>query len=362
MSQVVTAEKSLLSPSTDFWMVAGASLIFFIGFHFLVPQSQTTNTVSWIMYYLAFAVNYPHFMLSYQILYVDHRANILKKPSYFWAAIICPIILIAVIMWGFTEATPSIFPLLVQLMYISVGWHYIKQIFGTMVVTSAQKKFYFSPAEKWPLLFNLYSLALLAFISGQRSSSTVSYYDIKYSLLGLPDWAFYASYVLVGLSLVVFLLATLRRYIKTGEIASRWAWVSFAGIYAWYLPLMYHPHFFLLIPFFHSLQYLLFVFALKKNLWQQAAPEAAAPQALRAYYIKQCFFYFIPAVVLGFLMFWGFPSLANYYLVSSQSPNLTLWGPSIFLAVFNLFLNLHHYFIDNVIWRRDNEQLRKALL
>ena len=32
------------------------------------------------------------------------------------------------------------------------------------------------------------------------------------------------------------------------------------------------------------------------------------------------------------------------------------------MFAFTIFLNLHHYFIDNAIWRGDNELLRKHLV
>ena len=39
----------------------------------------------------------------------------------------------------------------------------------------------------------------------------------------------------------------------------------------------------------------------------------------------------------------------------------TLFGPAVFVFIFVMWINIHHYFIDNVIWRRDNEDVRKYL-
>lgn len=360
MSQTLAHPKNLLTPRTDFLMLGGLSLIFMVAFHFFVPASQNLNSVAWTMYYLSFAVNYPHFLLSYQLLYVDHRQKIFKKPLYFWAGVVCPLLLLGAIAWGFSEATPIVFPLLVQLMFLSVGWHYIKQIFGTMVVSAAQSGFFFSNVERWALRINLYSLAMLSFISSQRSTTTADFYGIKYQLLGLPDWSYYTCYSLVGVTFFAFILLSLRRYINTGELAPGLAWLPLITIYAWYIPTLYHPHFFLLIPFFHSLQYLLFVFALKKNLWRQQTPNFSNPLLKRKYSISKYFYYFGSAVLLGMLAFWGLPALLDKNVIAADPRLVSLWGPSIFLAVFNLFLNIHHYFIDNVIWRKDNEQMKQA--
>jgi len=32
--------------------------------------------------------------------------------------------------------------------------------------------------------------------------------------------------------------------------------------------------------------------------------------------------------------------------------------PTLFMALFALFINIHHYFIDNAIWRKDNPEMR----
>ncbi len=360
MAQTLTHAKNLLTPRADFLMLGGLSLAFMLAFHFFVPASQNTHTVAWTMYYLSFAVNYPHFLLSYQLLYVDHRQDIFKKPHYFWAGVLCPLILIATIAWGFAEASPTIFPLLVQVMFISVGWHYIKQIFGTMVVSAAQSGFFYSNIERWALRVNLFALAILSFIASQRSTAMADFYGIKYQLLGLPDWSYYTCFSVVGISLLLFILLSVRRYIITGAFAPGLAWLPLITIYAWYIPTMHHPHFFLLIPFFHSLQYLLFVFALKKNLWRQQSPNFSDPSAQRKYYITKHFNYFGSALALGALAFWAIPVLLDKNVIATDPKLLSLWGPGIFLAVFTLFLNIHHYFIDNVIWRKDNEQMKKA--
>ena len=34
---------------------------------------------------------------------------------------------------------------------------------------------------------------------------------------------------------------------------------------------------------------------------------------------------------------------------------------AVFVFIFVMWINIHHYFIDNVIWRRDNEDVRKYL-
>ena len=38
-----------------------------------------------------------------------------------------------------------------------------------------------------------------------------------------------------------------------------------------------------------------------------------------------------------------------------------IFGATFWVLVFDLFINLHHYVIDNAIWRSDNPHLKKFL-
>ena len=62
-------------------------------------------------------------------------------------------------------------------------------------------------------------------------------------------------------------------------------------------------------------------------------------------------------LVLGWIGCTGLPLLFH----ASLSPDPALFGPAVFVFIFVMWINIHHYFIDNVIWRRDNDDVRKYL-
>ena len=39
-----------------------------------------------------------------------------------------------------------------------------------------------------------------------------------------------------------------------------------------------------------------------------------------------------------------------------------IFGSQMFLFMFAIFINVHHYFLDNVMWRRENPDIAKYLL
>ena len=68
----------------------------------------------------------------------------------------------------------------------------------------------------------------------------------------------------------------------------------------------------------------------------------------------------LSALGLGWLLFHGAPEFLDAALVGRPRrgvPTSSL-GPTPFFAAFFVFVNLHHYFMDHVIWRRDNPETR----
>lgn len=109
-----------------------------------------------------------------------------------------------------------------------------------------------------------------------------------------------------------------------------------------------------MIPFFHSLQYLLFSTTFSKNKANDYSSTFKDESRARAEFLKKLGGFLVTTVVTGYL-FWEFiPNQLNSNVKVS-----TILGPTIFMFYFQIFLNVHHYLIDNVIWRKDNKQLKK---
>ncbi|MDH3739860.1 MAG: hypothetical protein OER92_11750, partial [Alphaproteobacteria bacterium] len=55
--------------------------------------------------------------------------------------------------------------------------------------------------------------------------------------------------------------------------------------------------------------------------------------------------------------FWVVPILLQV-LVSYDTE---IFGSTMFMFIFFIFINVHHYFLDNVMWRRENPDMRRYL-
>ena len=349
---------SLLSPSVDVLMIGGASILLFVLAYFGIDKNADTSQISWAAFYLAFAVNNPHFMASYLLLYRDKRKEIFTNKRFLWAGIVAPTLIFGYMAACIALQSPKYLSYAVNLMYFTVGWHYIKQIYGTIVVTAARRGYYFTVNESRLLKANLFPVWFMSFINGNLGIREILHYGIGYHTFNFPPQLLDVNYGLMAVSLAVVAFVLFRKWLNDGRLPGWPAMASFAAIYVWYLPSFYHSVFWYLIPFFHSLQYLLFVTTLKKNQYTvEAEAMAADPVARRTFFAKHFFGFFATILVLGFLTFDGIPFMLDQVLPYNKE----VFGPQLAMFVFVTFINIHHYFVDNVIWRRDNPALKAYL-
>ena len=65
----------------------------------------------------------------------------------------------------------------------------------------------------------------------------------------------------------------------------------------------------------------------------------------------------VTALGLGWVLFHGAPAALDELLVPRRSRSTDLGATPYFAALYTV-VNIHHYFMDHVIWRRDNPKTR----
>lgn len=351
--------RSLLSPALDALMIGGASIVLYAIAHLYLDKGENINQISWVAFYLAWAVNNPHFMASYLLLYWDKRAELLKRPSYLWAGLVAPSLLLLYLVFGVVTAQAELLGYAVNAMFFLVGWHYVKQIYGTVIVSAAGRGYYFSKREALALKLNLLPVWMVSFLNANTGVRNQLHYGVGYKTFAIPGWIAQVNYGLLAVSLLGLLYLLLRKWAREGKTPGLTAMCSFAAIYVWYLPKGYHPHFWYLIPLFHSLQYMLFVTALKRGQFAGEAAERLASEPDRGEEARlvqagKLLGFFVAIVLLGMCTFQWIPLALDRGLAYDRQ----LFGAELFMFLFITFINIHHYFIDNVIWRRDNPALK----
>jgi hypothetical protein len=376
--------RALTTRFLDFWLLGGASLL--VWFVMWVAQdyrslwaidSQFKNlaitTVS-----LSLVVNNPHFLVSYKLAYSRGLGFILEQ---WWQLLAVPVLLMGLFMvafaaftapaatffpfvpglvetlraWGTDTAvvtTPQVGDLLLtvafNLMFFTVGWHYTKQAFGCMMVYAHFDGYSLTPRQRSLVKWNLLSIGLMNLAYGSRRGGVLTFSHYRYNSIDLPDVLFPLSvWMLAAGLLAVVWRVFYQNYARNRQLPTINMLVPFVAMYLWWIPILrQHEFYFLLIPLFHSLQYLAVVYKL-----EHARLRGSVHSEIRATAVV------LVVIICGWLSFDLVPTALDKWLGTFQA-----WHVFFFFTAAMLFINIHHYFIDNALWRFRDPTVKRYLL
>lgn len=380
--------RSLTTPAIDFLLLGGASLLvwaFMISFRLF--DSENTNNqfyyLAVLFSWLSIVCNYPHFLISYRFGYGRGKGFVFKN----WPALIAMplffIFIYIVAYYFFTEQIKSyafviwlnsvfrtigmdfqlgalpnlgveILNLSVRIMFITTGWHYAKQAFGCIMVFSHYHQYPLTIFQRNLWKLSLYSIAVYNFfyisnLTAMQSGPFSYFFDVPITNSIFPDYMTticLAFIMLLGLAVIYFVLV--KNYLMHKKLPNSSILIPWIALHFWWIPFFGHNDFYLLaVPFFHSLQYLLFAYQLE-------APEKTTERSKR---ILHLVLKTIVLITVGYLSFIFIP----HFLDATFSTQMRI-HVVFFIVAISVFINVHHFFIDSVVWRFSDEHVRKKLL
>jgi hypothetical protein len=354
----------LFHPVIDFLLAGGGSILIAFPVYLLIRDKQAVEaTAIWWGFALSNVINFPHFA-HYQLLYTGIGARLSAATStrkvrlrYLWAGFVAPLFIAVTLLGAYYVGDVRMLSYIANAMAFTTGWHYVKQGYGVIVVLSAIRRIYYSQIEKRLLLLNGYVVWIYSWMALNKTLYQKKLYGITYFTFDLPPMLLTIGAVAATLSTVAVVAAFVMRVSRKQPVS----WNGIVGyscaLYLWLLAFHYDPIFTIFIPAFHSIQYVLFTWRYQLNkVSSEGVQEEAASRPSRSIGVRFAKFV-VSGIALGWVGFIGLPTLFHV----SLSPDETVWGPSVFVFIVIVWINIHHYFIDNVIWRRDNEDVRKYL-
>ena len=380
---VPAPRRALTSRFLDFWLLGGASILVWLvmiavqGFRSSWAIDQHFKNLTYTTASLSLLVNYPHFLVSYKLAYGRGPSFI---RSHAWQLVIVPVLLIGTFVAAFflytvpvarvpgmsgliTTVAPLgtnvrvlsgprfgdlLFTVVFNVMLFTVGWHYTKQVFGCMMVYAHFDRYTLTPAQRTITKWALLSIWWLTFVHSNMSGSQNSFSQFTYYSLDLPDIAVPIAGLLVagGFLLVLYKVFYLN-YRDTGRRPSLNMVVPFFALYLWWLPqTRQYEFYFLLTPLFHSLQYLAFVYKMEDTRLKTERHREVRATAI-----------VVGLVLAGWLVFEFVPNT-----VDNRLGTFNAWHMFFFFTAAMLFINVHHYFLDNVLWRFRDREVQHYLL
>ena len=274
----------IVSPAADFFLLGGASLIIMPFLMYAFPLKHGSFMLNYLPHIvgtvilLSYIGNYPHFAYSYQLMYERFGKKITGEidPSlqyrYIFAGIIVPAAMIAFFIYCLAQNSARLLSYSVNFMFLTAGWHYAKQGFGVLIVSSVYQRKFYSPLERKLLLLTSHMMWIYAWVMFNTGSLEKHYIGITFHTLGFPviiERAFF--WLVTGLTVATaFTLFGKYRREKvlppftgiTAYIATAYLWIILRFGHGFDSPL--HPVV-LLIPFMHSMQYITIVLKMKHN-------------------------------------------------------------------------------------------------
>jgi hypothetical protein len=362
----------LVGPLVDFLLLGGASLIVLPLVAVLLPVDEFRPIVIAVTLGLANVINHPHFACSYQIFYRNFRDKLLGsglpaslRLRYAFAGIAVPLALCGFFLVAVAAGDAVLLGRAANLMTFLVGWHYVKQGYGMLMVDAVLKRNFFSAEEKRTLVFNSYACWLATWLYGNRVIRTNEYFSLEYYTFDVPDAFFYVAALAAAMTSLLVIGKFAARYVRDGHkgLPLNGVMAYLTSVYLWMMFVGINPLMVLIVPAFHSLQYLFVVWRYQQNFEcsKGDGARAADRQPFGRFFRDLASYRFaifaLIALTLGYFGFWGAPELLDRVVAYDKA----LFGASLFLFMFWIFINVHHYFIDNVIWKGTNPDVKKYL-
>lgn len=349
-------------------MLVGGATLFLFPLAWLMRRSVGLDSselaVGFVTFYGASVINDPHFAVTYLLFYKDARKrafggelSLPQRIRYVVAGLVVPMVLMAWAALALHFRSAQALGWMIQLMFLLVGWHYVKQGFGVLMVLSARRGARVSSTERTVILVHCFAGWAFAWANPAIPAGEFEEKGVVYTALAHPRWLEIACGVTLGASTIALFWILLSKWRRErqmlpvaplcGLLITVWAWTIFSSID----PLVRY-----VIPALHSIQYLYFVWLMKRNEGRanEGPPSFGRPTAVRLGVLA------LSALGLGWLFFHGAPAFLDAAFVRrSHGVAVTeALGETPYFAAIFVIVNIHHYFMDHVIWRRENPDTR----
>ncbi|UPT74334.1 MAG: hypothetical protein M0D55_00865 [Elusimicrobiota bacterium] len=330
---MTAAPRALSLPVFDALAAGGASLAAFAAFSLVGAEEAGPLMLTWFVP-LSLALNWPHFMASYHVLYTTPGA-VRRYPA---AAVVVPILLAAYALAA--AAFETRWPWMLRAFHAAAGvylaWHYAGQTWGTMAAFAHVEGIRVEKAARGLIRANLsVLLAWHALWAARAASPLVAGFDAAYQALSAAA-LLSAALGAAGL----FLLAR-----AAGRLPARVVlpWLALHVGYAFLYRFPGQGYWMQIVQLSHALQYLSFPLRVQTNRDAQAGLRPA-PWRPAAYYL---------ALAAG--------GLGAFYALPRAADGLFGTGTGqAGMAVLDALV-IHHYFVDGVIWRLGDPDVRRDL-
>jgi hypothetical protein len=327
----------------DFALAGGLSILLFAAL-VLFRRPDRTGGIILVAAQLSWVVNWPHFSATNFRLYRSWE-NIRQYPL---TALFIPWVILGAVVASLWS--PHVLaPYFIKLFLIWSPYHFCAQTIGVTLIYLRRVGVQIRPWERRVLVAMIYSTLFTLLVRSEIKPETLQYYGIDYLNFGLPAWFLPvagAATTLTSAGLVGCYLLWCRR---AGRVLPPILLVPAAAQYLWFAGGWLWPSFIEFVPFFHSLQYLLIAWSLQ--LKEKRDRHEILPS--RRFVVGESLRWYVINIAGGALLFFFVPQWV------SKGTGLPLqFATGVFIAG----VQIHHFFVDGVIWKLKRTTVSSPLM
>jgi hypothetical protein len=335
-----TAEQYFVSAPVDAFLIGGASLLLY-GVFRLRPDLAASPSVASLAATLVWVCNYPHFASTNYRLYHSRSS----RSQYPLTSYVTPVVMVVAVI-GCYLSPSAVAPLFVKLYLLWSPYHFSGQTLGITMVYARRAGFAIDGWLRRALTAFIFLTFAVQSAWAEVGLHVNPFYGVRYPTLGVPLWLPQTLSKLMWITLAATIALLVWKALNGGP---RVPWIVLLPAFTQYVWFVATPagQFAYMVPFFHSLQYLLIAWSVQMK--DGLAERRRAPSV--GYVWSESTRWMAINIAGGYALFWALPQLG------SQFGKSLAFSTAVMLAA----IQVHHFFVDGVIWRLHNPAARAPL-
>jgi len=330
-----------INAPTDIFFIGGASFLLYACLAVFYTDVRTPEIIT-AGILLSWLINWPHFSMSTYRLY-QNKANIQRYP---FTAYAIPVIVFCGVILSF-KFPLIVAPIFVKLFMIWSPYHFSGQTIGITFVYAMRSGINFSTLEKKVFSYFIYLTFFVVTIRSETSREGYSFYTIKYPSFAIPHWIADIAEYCLWLSMASLVLLVIVWCYRNKKMLPIIVILPAITQYFWFIQSVYQPSFQEFVPLLHSLQYMIIAWGLQ--LKDKLDTKGIKPSSR---YVKlETLRWFLINFAGGALLFYFLPKI----------PEAMGYNTLFSIAVIFAAIQIHHFFVDGVIWKLRNSSVSHPL-
>ena len=342
LNKSTNQKRYFVNAPVDFFFIGGSSFVLFAALLLFYTDVRTPEVITAAVM-LSWLINWPHFSMSTYRLY-QSQTNTKQYPV---TSYVIPFVVLGGVMLCF--AFPDmVAPYFVKLFLLWSPYHFSGQTLGITFIYCMRCGIKLSPLERRVVTSFVLGTYFLSTIRAETSREGFTFYGVQYPSMQIPELIARIAEYGMWIAFFAFIGMIIYWSYRNRRVMPLIVVLPAATQYLWFVQSVYIPSFQEFVPMLHSLQYILIAWGIQ--LKEKMDVKQIAPS--KKYVTTETTRWFVINLIGGVLLFYYLPKIGVAFGYTSLFS----------IAVIYAAIQIHHFFVDGVIWKLKNNTVSHPLM